>query len=427
MVEHFEEGTAKIIKESNTFFNPAQRLNRDISAEVIKSVFKGRDNIRILTSMSATGLRGIRYLNEIDNSQLFFNDICPNAIETIKNKLNINGFTDFKTFHGDYDLRKDNQRNNITLSDCHVLMHKFHSYFDVIDIDPFGSCAEFVNSAFKAIKHNGLICFTCTDKAALCSNENKCFIKYNSHIKHNMSKNETPIRVLLSYISREIAKYDASIVPVLSLSVDFYVRVIVRVYKGKVKSVLNDNSYAMICNCMNNKEQLQTECITNVCDVCNSNFKLYGPFWNKGIHDKIIISNMLKSIIVEGNERMVGILRLMNQELDDMFYYELPKLCSKLKINSCKLKDIMNCLANAGYRVSLTHCDNNSFKTNAPLTIINKMMLYFFNKRDYENFSFERNSLVDLIFENEYYKGKIASGLKPLSLPKNDYFIKNYY
>lgn len=286
MSQIITEGTVKIAKEDDTFFNPAQKLNRDISAEVIKACFKDKSKIRILGAMSATGLREIRYLNEIPNSQLFINDISTAAVETIKNNLELNGYSKYQLIKDDEDLRSLNKefdltesnRVNITLSDCSLLMNKYHGYFDVIDIDPFGSCAPFVNDACKAIKHDGLICFTCTDKAALCANEKKCFIRYNTHIKRIYSKNETPIRTLLSYISREFAKFGARIEPVISLSVDFYIRVIVRVKKNKERLVLEDNSYALICNCLNYRLQDFGSILQPICDVCGANMKLYGPF-----------------------------------------------------------------------------------------------------------------------------------------------------
>lgn len=417
MVEEFKEGTARIIKTEETFFNPAQKLNRDISAAVIRAYFDDKKSIRILTSMSATGLRGIRYLNEIQNSTLYFNDICPKAVESIASNLKLNNFEDFKIFNHSDNLRQSSERINITQSDCHVIMNKYHSYFDVIDIDPFGSCSEFVNSAFKGIKHNGLICFTCTDKAALCSNVPKCYMKYNSMIKKVFCKNETPIRVLLSYISREFAKYDAKIIPVLSLSVDFYVRVIVRVFKGQGKSVLNDNAYVGICNCHNMKTIPLSKPISPDCEHCQKQIQLYGPFWIGGIHDKSVIDRMLNDNPPDGNERMIGILRLMKQEIPALFYYEMPVLSSILKLNCCKLRNIMNALANANYQVSLTHCDNNSFKTDAAFDIVKKIMIQANSNQEGE-FSFEQNDKVTAIFDQNYFKGMIASGLKPLSLPK---------
>ncbi|ELA42777.1 N2,N2-dimethylguanosine tRNA methyltransferase [Vittaforma corneae ATCC 50505] len=417
MPEEFSEGSAKIVKEENTFFNPAQKLNRDLSAEVIKTYFSGKENIKILTAMSATGLRGIRYLNEIPNSTLFFNDICPKAVEAIQENLKYNGIDTFKIFSEHENIKEYKHRANVTRNDCHVLMNRFHSFFDVIDIDPFGSCAEFVNSAFKAIRHNGLICFTCTDKAALCTNEAKCYMRYSTLIKKIFCKNETPIRALLSYISREFSKYDARILPVLSLSVDFYVRVIVRVYKGQGKSVLKDNSHFYICECMNILELPPGGTNTNCCAHCGKKMKLYGPFWNKELHDSQIIDNIISSVSEASNERMIGILKLMRQELPTMFYYEVPKLASFLKINCCKLSDVMTGLANAGHLVSLTHCDNNAFKTNAPIDVIKSLMVEL-NSKALVSFSLSKNISVDNIFAQNFYKGKIKSGLKPLSLPK---------
>ena len=36
--------------------------------------------------------------------------------------------------------------------------------FDVIDIDPFGSASEFLDSGVQAIADGGLLCVTCTGK-----------------------------------------------------------------------------------------------------------------------------------------------------------------------------------------------------------------------------------------------------------------------
>lgn len=417
MAEEFIEGSVKIRKEENTFFNPAQKLNRDITSEVVKAYFKDKESIRILTAMSATGLRGIRYLKEIPKSTLFFNDICPEAIETLKKNLVFNDFDDFKVFGDNENIREYKDRINITRSDCHLIMNRFHSFFDVIDIDPFGSCAEFVNSAFKGIKHNGIICFTCTDKAALCSNEGKCYMKYNTAIKKCFCKNETPIRALLSYISREFAKYDARIVPLLSLSVDFYVRVIVRVYKGQGKSVIRDNCHVGVCECMNYVEIPLLSAPDTKCNFCGEKMRICGPFWNKAIHNTELIERILSTVAEEGNERMVGILRLMQQEIPQMFYYEVPKLASKLKINCCKLKDVLTGLSNNGYAVSLTHCDNNAFKTTANIDVIKRLLIEI-EKQEFSEFSLTSNEKVERLFKQIYYKGKLKSGLKPLSLPK---------
>jgi tRNA G26 N,N-dimethylase Trm1 len=53
--------------------------------------------------------------------------------------------------------------------------------FDVIDLDPYGSAAEFLDSAVQAVAEGGLLCVTCTDSAILAGNYSEtCFAKYGS-------------------------------------------------------------------------------------------------------------------------------------------------------------------------------------------------------------------------------------------------------
>jgi len=412
MAECFSEGDVRIQKGADTFFNPAQKFNRDVSIAAIKSYFRDRKRVRILAAMEATGMRGIRYLKEIDNIEMYFNDLCPLATKTIASNLDLNGLSDYRVLSENESLRDHNAQIIITTRNCMLLMNQYHGFFDVIDIDPFGSCSMFIDDAIRAVKNNGLLCFTCTDKAALCAREEKCFVRYGSLIKRIYAKNETPVRVLLSTVSRAAARHEASIEPVICISVDFYVRIIVKVLKKQEKAVLRNNAHALICECHNWRKWPFNSAASSACDVCGATMKLYGPFWSAPLYDFNIVNDILSSMPIEGNERITGVLRLMRQELDAMFYYELPKLCSKLKISSCKLKALLTSLANYGYDVSLVYYDTNAFKTSAPLEKINQLL-----KGELEMLP-TPNEKVEKIYAEEYFKGAIMSGLKPGSLPE---------
>lgn len=53
--------------------------------------------------------------------------------------------------------------------------------FTVIDIDPYGSPAAFLDSAVQAVDDDGLLCVTCTDMAGLCGNHGEAsFAKYGA-------------------------------------------------------------------------------------------------------------------------------------------------------------------------------------------------------------------------------------------------------
>ena len=85
------------------FYNPVQEFNRDFSILAIREFAalkseerkaKGREfeGLNILEALSATGLRSVRYMKEIDHIKtLVANDIDPTATELMKKNFEFNG------------------------------------------------------------------------------------------------------------------------------------------------------------------------------------------------------------------------------------------------------------------------------------------------------------------------------------------------
>lgn len=459
MSELINEGSAKIKKSKSTFYNPAQKTNRDISVLVISEYFKTKESIRILDAMSATGLRGIRYFKEIPNVKIIFNDISLDSINCIQENLKLNEISNVNVINKNFniqDVQNNSSKINIINSDCNVLMCSLLNYFDVIDIDPFGSCSEYIENAFRSIKHNGILCLTSTDKGVLCSNENKCIIKYETTILKKFSQNEMAIRALLSCISRHAAKFGISIEPLVSLNIDFYLRIFVRVLKRTPKKVVENNGLFYLCRCGNSlslthklntfkpewntqesseilskiKNFLQkTNSITdeychNICYICNKKMKICGPFWIQKLHNNLFIEKIIndekfkqntKENSIYSDKRLIGILRFLCQEIDSIWYYEVSQLSKFLKICCIKNKDMMTALKNLKYDVSFTHCEINGFKTNAEI----KMIFYILElKHEFPNCSlFNTNEEIEKLFKIKFYKGLMSSGLGPLSFP----------
>lgn len=408
--DFFIEDGIKIYKEEETFYNPAMKFNRDISLLTIKNYFKEHTEVRILTAMCASGLRGMRYLKEDKKNIVHFNDISENAINSLKKNLTLNGFLTSKVYLAIERNILKNEKLIITQKDCNVLMNELYRFYDVIDIDPFGSCNTFAENAFRSIKHNGIICFTCTDKAALCSKVEKCYTKYGSHIYKNFCKNETPIRVLLSFLSHTAARFDFSIEPLLSFSVDYYLRVIVRVKLGKGKDVIENTSHTLICKCGNFMQQSIRKKPENIiCNTCQNPMNLYGPFWIKPYCDRKFIKQMLENLD-DRNARLKGVLKYLEQEIDSPWYFESNKIAKYLKTTTLNRKQILANLEKRGFLFSLTHCDVNGFKTNAPLSVIFEI----FKNSDH----CEVSSTVETLLKDNFYKGLLSSGMKPGSLPK---------
>ena len=109
----------------------------------------------------------------------------------------------------------------------------------------YGSAATFLDSAVQCISDGGLLAVTCTDMAVLCGNHDGAYAKYGSFPLKGKFCHEQALRIVLSCIESHANRYKRHIVPLVSVSVDFYVRVFVRVYSSpaEMKASASKNAY----------------------------------------------------------------------------------------------------------------------------------------------------------------------------------------
>ena len=192
--------------------------------------------ITILEALSATGLRSIRYAQEIPNVlKIVANDLLPAAVETIRRNILFNGI--------DPKLVVASQGDAIKIMyDSKNRPDKF----DVIDLDPYGAPTVFLDSAVQAVKDGGLLLVTCTDMPDLAGNTPEtCWAKYGSVSMKTKACKEVALRTLLACLASHAARYGRYIEPLLSLSLDFYIRVFVRVRKGRLNLKLTPTKLSM--------------------------------------------------------------------------------------------------------------------------------------------------------------------------------------
>ena len=76
---------AKITAQMPVFYNPAMKLNRDIAILLINTL--GRKGLRIADPLAGSGIRGIRFIKELQKGtikELMMNDANPTATKAIK-------------------------------------------------------------------------------------------------------------------------------------------------------------------------------------------------------------------------------------------------------------------------------------------------------------------------------------------------------
>lgn len=114
---------------------------------------------------------------------------------------------------------------------------QYDDRFQVVDIDPYGGCAPFLDAAVQSVHDGGLLAITTTDTAILCGNHpESCFARYGSMAMHQRHCHEFALRVLLRSIDTHANTYSRYIEPLLAISVDFYMRVFVRIKLGAAKA-----------------------------------------------------------------------------------------------------------------------------------------------------------------------------------------------
>uniref|UniRef100_A0A1I7XNI2 tRNA (guanine(26)-N(2))-dimethyltransferase n=1 Tax=Heterorhabditis bacteriophora TaxID=37862 RepID=A0A1I7XNI2_HETBA len=105
--------------------------------------------------------------------------------------------------------------------------------FHAVDLDPYGSASVFLDSAVQCVSDKGILMVTCTDMAVLCGNTPEaCYNKYDAITVRLKCCHEMALRILLRSIDSHANRYTRYIEPLLAISIDFYVRVFVRVHTG---------------------------------------------------------------------------------------------------------------------------------------------------------------------------------------------------
>jgi len=103
--------------------------------------------------------------------------------------------------------------------------------FNVIDVDPFGSPAPFVDAACRSASK--MLCVTATDTAPLSGAHFSAGVRRYSALPMNTEYHaETGIRILIGTIIRELVKYDKSATPVLAHATEHYYRAYLLLDRG---------------------------------------------------------------------------------------------------------------------------------------------------------------------------------------------------
>ncbi|NOR85446.1 tRNA (guanine(10)-N(2))-dimethyltransferase [archaeon] len=355
------EGAAKIkaffgdiTKKDEVFYNPKMKMNRDISVIALNVFQETRERDIVVGDMlAATGIRGIRYALECKNiKSVIFNDLNPNAIKVIEENIALNGI-----------------KNTTVLSlDVCEALSKYKFLIDYVDIDPFGSPIQFLDSAARAVSNKGLLGITATDTAPLSGTYPRAALrKYGAVALREDIKHEVGIRILIANIARECAKYDKGYTPVLSYFHEHYFRVFGTIKKTRSAAELNIKNIGYVAYCKKcGFRELTKEKIT-LC-ACGSDLINAGPLWIGPIFDADFCKRALDMAQSDESKKLLSLV--FSESSSNCLFYDVHYLSKIKKKPAPKMDILLEKLTKKGYFVSKTHFTPTGIRTNAPLDVL---------------------------------------------------------
>jgi len=332
------------------FYNPVMELDRDISVAAI-SVFKNMFEEKFgkqpncCDLLCATGIRGLRYAKEICIDEVILNDVNEEAIKLTKRNIKLNKLSNVFLHNKDAN---------------HLLAE---NRFDVIDVDPFGSPYRFIDSCARSLNRFSLFCVTATDCAVLFGvYPDVCKRRYGVEGLRCHFSNEFGVRVLISFLMREFAKYNKCFTPVLSYTRRHYVRVfgIVENDAGKTDKILNEFDY------LSYKDGVWKKGI-------ETSWKIHSKIYFGSLHKKEFCNKVIEEI---KNRKLSGIkiLNTITDEIDEPFYYDLNWLAKTYKKQIQPKNKIIEKLKQNSFKASQTIFCSTGIKTDAGLEQIAKLI-----------------------------------------------------
>jgi tRNA (guanine26-N2/guanine27-N2)-dimethyltransferase len=275
-----------------------------------------------------------------------------------------------------------------------------------------------------------------------------CIVKYGAVPLRSKACHEMALRILLRTIESHANRYGRYIKPLLSLSIDFYVRVFVRVFTGQFQCKESSTKQSMVYQCTGcealtlqplavkkstpeNPKSIKFGIPTGPfvpqnCEHCSHRHHLGGPIWSDRLHDWDFLDQLLTFVKSERGQKMgtfdriLGVLSVVREELPDVpLYYTIDHLCCILKLESVPQMKMRSAILHEGFRVSLSHACKNSLKTDAPMSLLWDILRFWSKTHPVKPERFHDGTALKAILSKPSSKDYELNDIHPLANPQS--------
>ncbi len=348
-----EVDTADVVsKDLEVFYNPDMVLNRDISIALLQACFESP--LSIALPLAGSGVRGVRIAKEIPQliKTLSLNDASPAATQLIKENFQRN------------EIEIDTEKIMVQEKDASLFLEESQG-FDYIDIDPFGSPNQFLDTAIRKLSRKGILAVTATDTACLAGTyPSTCKRKYWSTSAITPLKHEMGVRILARKVMLLGIHHNKVLRPIISYHDKHYYRIFFAVTKSKEQSakLLDECESYLVYD-----KKSANYMVTQLKPSDDATTIWCGPFYSGSLHDKEVAQKA--TTFFEHK-----IFLQAKDEVPIVGSYDTHQLAQKNGLSLVQLDVLIELLREKKYEASRCSYNDHAIKTTASFEVLLEIM-----------------------------------------------------
>lgn len=343
----------------NAFFNPLMEFNRSTASLAFFAAAKQLEKKMVFADgLCATGARGLRFLNENPAlaKKCFFVDANNDVIPLLEKNI---------------ELNKLSKKSVVVAEGFNTGLKKTREKMDWIELDPFGSSLDFLQTSFVCLANKSFLSVTGTDLATLCAakkqNIEAAKKNYACTVFRNDFCHEMALRVLIGKAIVLGDKNGFRCAPKVSFFQGHAIKTILECWKGKKDKQLG-KKIGFVNECVKCLEKTISLKPIPKCS-CTARNHFTGPLWL----DEVIEPFFVKKMIEENKKRDYRLKNDLNKLLELLIVEQkMPPYCfsihaeaSRLKAACPKKNFVLEQLRKKGFKATQTSFGPKLIKTTA--------------------------------------------------------------
>jgi len=355
------EGTARF-RVGEAFFRESSRIGRDLAVLAAAAYKTTHQRLRILDAMTGCGVRALRYVLEAEADYVWANEGNPDLHAQLSQNLEALPPERYQITHQDA---------NTAFFAC----HQKQDFYDLIDIDSFGSPMPHLSTALWAVKLGGLLYLASTDGRTISGYAPEKSVRmYGAYARFNPIPHEQGLRLMIGKVAQEAAARNLHATPLFSYHHGEVKRVMVRISRSRAGAKWTLDSYGFIAYCyrcghFQTVSWKQLGRVTCPCGAAQAPI-VSGPLWLGPLHDVEYLLEMKRvaDTCLSVSSRCKPLIETMCAEAElPPYHYKLQEIGSRGRIDIPPRDQLIARLQLAGFSAARTHLSSEAIKTTAPM------------------------------------------------------------